>query len=733
MPKKFLDANGLTYFAQLLDNYPNNEILATVIDAIGEELEKKSTFSGSYNDLTDKPFIGGSTTINSVDTSGRVIATIGDTDIYIEDATSSISGLMSAENKQTLDNLNPHVTVTISDNTTSEIHFINAKAENAIDFVGTVEEPLISSQIRTDNLLNVNAEGLSNAYLNASGGVSNSNNDITGNFIEVTPGDDIYYTGIVGETSSTSINRRLHIFDSNQKWIKQLDVASGLRAGSSWKIHGVVPSDGAYVRVSWGTTDYNVMISVGEPEAYEPYYITPFDTYKAMSIYVADNQQHTNANIYSFNIPAVAGDVYGFKYNPIQGKLWTHIGHINSYNGETLTTRWWSDRNDYIEGTNPSIGAEVIYVLNDDEMVEYDFAPIDIPLFYQNNYVYVNNGIITDLSYSAETLAVTHLTIRDAVTFGDTDIKEVDVQNWQNTYNDISTKANIDSPAFTGAPTAVTPNMADTSNRLATTSFVQRAMENIAPVENSTKATKNYNIGDYLMNKGQLYKVTATIVSGQTLNVGTNIEATDIATELDLIDGGASAITIDSALSSTSTNPVQNKIIYNKLQDYATKTYVDNKVATGSAVYIEKHQAIANNHYVHNFIQVSERDSRLYRTELIELGMCNIVQLVFDDSVLSLLGTNKNFFWYVHYFDSIPSEISKNKADGYTDAVITGSSSSTIAMGQYYTADKATAISLDNMIAKYNPKYVIFEIGTSGDNTQLPLTFPTAHVEMWTA
>ncbi len=50
--KKFLDAAGLSYFAQILDNYPNNEILGTVIDAIGEALEEKAdnTLVTSQND-----------------------------------------------------------------------------------------------------------------------------------------------------------------------------------------------------------------------------------------------------------------------------------------------------------------------------------------------------------------------------------------------------------------------------------------------------------------------------------------------------------------------------------------------------------------------------------------------------------------------------------------------------------------------------------------------------------
>ena len=46
MPKKFLDANGVAYLASLLDNYPDNEILGTVINAIQEELDEKNEILG---------------------------------------------------------------------------------------------------------------------------------------------------------------------------------------------------------------------------------------------------------------------------------------------------------------------------------------------------------------------------------------------------------------------------------------------------------------------------------------------------------------------------------------------------------------------------------------------------------------------------------------------------------------------------------------------------------------
>ena len=51
--KKFLDSAGLTYFAQLLDNYPDNEVLASVIDAISDALDEKVDLNANISTLTN--------------------------------------------------------------------------------------------------------------------------------------------------------------------------------------------------------------------------------------------------------------------------------------------------------------------------------------------------------------------------------------------------------------------------------------------------------------------------------------------------------------------------------------------------------------------------------------------------------------------------------------------------------------------------------------------------------
>lgn len=447
-------------------------------------------------------------------------------------ATATNDGLMSATDKQILDNMNPNISVTISDIYASETHVINAKQENMVD-LEIIESPHISQQIRTSNLLNVDSF-TPGFYIGSNGTLASNTNDHVGDFIPVSPGDDIYYTGIIGPTNSGSINRRLHVYDANQKWIKQLNFAGSLKVGDHWSTNGVVPSNGAYVRVSWGVEDYNVMISIGAPDKYWPYYITPFSSISSASFQLSPDDTYTNATTYTVTVPAAAGDLYGFKYKPIAGKLYATAGHIASYNGETLPdTGWYSDRDIYAEGRTPSIGAEVVYQLADEDIVEYDITPQTIPMFFHVNYIKTDTGVIVSFSYYAETFGVSHITISNGATIGETDILESDVQGWNHAAESINDKANLVAPAFTGNATAPTIGIAAVSDRIATALFTQRLLGSlIAPLQENNKATKNYEVGEYLIYGGVLYKVTAAIAQGGTITAGTNVEATNVMAEI---------------------------------------------------------------------------------------------------------------------------------------------------------------------------------------------------------
>lgn len=506
--KKFLDANGVAYLASLLDNYPDNDLLATVITAIGEELETKAN-----NTL----------------------------------ATTSSSGLMSAQDKEVLDNLNPNVTTTLSNLSTSQIEIINAKVESLLG-ITLKYEPIIAQQIRTSNLLNVNENTTPDQYISASGVPSQStnHNDTMGDFIPVTPGQDIYYTGHVGQTTSSSINRRLHVYNANKTWIKQISFAGSLHVGDDWSTHGIVPNNGAYIRVSWGTADTRVMISVGAPSNYEPYYLTPFAATTQISFKVGETTDPEEATTYTCNLAQIyqppadpdttsVVDFYGLICNPITGVIYKTTDHIASYNGETLPGRWWSDRDEYAENTTPSTGAEVVYEVDDEDIEEYCFkTPASVTLNYHTNIFFADDGIITELSYYAETLAVDHLTVYNGMTlFGDVNVVKSDVQAWQHAGEVIDEKANLASPTFTGAPRlSANPGRSDLSTKIATTAFAQNLWDNVAPIETSSKSSRNYAVGDYMCYAGHLYKVTAAITSGTTITVGTNITATTVMDEI---------------------------------------------------------------------------------------------------------------------------------------------------------------------------------------------------------
>jgi len=168
------------------------------------------------------------------------------------------------------------------------------------------------------------------------------------------------------------------------------------------------------------------------------------------------------------------GTVYACRCNPIEGKIYNTVGYINSYNGETLTDYWWSDRDEYSPTLPPSIGAKVVYVLENNANVEgYDITPLAMPLTLGENYIWVNNGRTFSFTYHAATVAANHFTIYDGATIGNTNVTESDVIAWNNALETLDTKAPLDSPVFTGTPSGPTMGQNDRSSRLATTRYVK--------------------------------------------------------------------------------------------------------------------------------------------------------------------------------------------------------------------------------------------------------------------
>lgn len=80
-----------------------------------------------------------------------------------------------------------------------------------------------------------------------------------------------------------------------------------------------------------------------------------------------------------------------------------------------------------------------------------------------------------------------------------------------------SSKANINSPAFTGTPTAPTPTAGDNTGNIATTAFITNFMRCLAVVNNEDSANREYVYGDFLIHNGGIYYANTTISINESL------------------------------------------------------------------------------------------------------------------------------------------------------------------------------------------------------------------------
>ena len=66
--------------------------------------------------------------------------------------------------------------------------------------------------------------------------------------------------------------------------------------------------------------------------------------------------------------------------------------------------------------------------------------------------------------------------------------------------------------------------------------------KNIATLESSSTATQSYEIGDYIIYNGTLYKVTAAIAVGGTITIGSNVTPVTVSSELKSINSSISVL-----------------------------------------------------------------------------------------------------------------------------------------------------------------------------------------------
>ena len=161
--------------------------------------------------------------------------------------------------------------------------------------------------------------------------------------------------------------------------------------------------------------------------------------------------------------------VYGGSDTVETGELSVEWAYIASYNGETITEPWVSDRDEYIPNTTPSTGAEVAYKLASPTTTTLTAAQV--------NLIKGLNNISTD----ADGISLTYL-------------------------NDAE-------------------SLADADNRITS------VLGDLAKVEGAT-ASQNYAVGDYLVFQDKFCKASGAITSGDSLAIGTNLTQTTVGAEL---------------------------------------------------------------------------------------------------------------------------------------------------------------------------------------------------------
>ena len=119
------------------------------------------------------------------------------------------------------------------------------------------------------------------------------------------------------------------------------------------------------------------------------------------------------------NWQSETGTVYGGKLDVLTGKL-TVYPYYASYNGETLTGEWISDRDVYAVGTTPTIGAQVVNI--GAQGTEYQLEPHEVASLLGTNNIFADTGD-TEVEYRADTkLYIERLTEPDADMIADANI-----------------------------------------------------------------------------------------------------------------------------------------------------------------------------------------------------------------------------------------------------------------------------------------------------------------------
>lgn len=127
--------------------------------------------------------------------------------------------------------------------------------------------------------------------------------------------------------------------------------------------------------------------------------IRPFIAAESAVQVNATNYESTPAGA-SIRTIALPSPIYGGVVDLHNGTVTVTHGHIASYNGESISGEWYSDRDVYSENTTPTLGAEVVYKLK--KPIHMYCDPMPTSRYYTHIWVVRNSSNVMTTEYTVE-------------------------------------------------------------------------------------------------------------------------------------------------------------------------------------------------------------------------------------------------------------------------------------------------------------------------------------------
>ena len=205
--------------------------------------------------------------------------------------------------------------------------------------------------------------------------------------------DTLVTLSLLSFVTGTAVSPRIQLLDANNRVIGTLnDNTSPLQIkGTASKVRLDYSKAGTF-------TIECPQIETGDTAtSYEPYSnICPVSGRTQVEITNKDSEDVEQASV----TVDLGQTVYGGTLKVTTGELTVETANITFYNGESIGEPWWSSMDEYVAGTTPTTGAQVVYTLATPTTVS--LTPAQIQLLTTTNIISTNADALSIMYRSTE-------------------------------------------------------------------------------------------------------------------------------------------------------------------------------------------------------------------------------------------------------------------------------------------------------------------------------------------